>query len=102
VSNDLPFSYRVANVVVSFDLHRRVDTIRLYEKWRDGRAFKEYNIVIYDDDDITGWLDISPKDSTSRLKMRIYPSGKGFVLGAKSVDEATAFIASVQKELQNV
>ena len=95
------FSYKVFNVACSFDLHRRVDTIQLYEEWRDGRAFKNYDIVIYDDETVFGWLDISPKGQ-KKPKLRLYPSGKGYVLGAKSVDEAVAFIASVQKELENI
>ena len=99
MSTSPTFSYRVSNIVGAFDLHRRVDTIRIYNEWVTGRAFKEYDVTIYDDETITGWLDISPRGQ-KKPKMRLYPSGRGMVVGAKSEEEARKFIEEVVKEME--
>lgn len=97
---DRDYDHRVVNVVVAFDLHRRVDTVRLYNDWCTGVAFKGFRITVYDDEDVSGWLDIKPPGSGRNAKLRLYPSGRGMVVGARSEEEALGMIDSVLEELE--
>ena len=82
------YKYFVANVIVAFDLGRKVDTIALYQKWAYEGKLQDFKVFIYDDERSSGWLDVQPRNAERNIKIRLYMSGKGMVVGARTEEEA--------------
>lgn len=95
----MKYSSSVANVVVTFNLHKKINTFQIYEEWYAREKFQAFKIRIYDDDSITGWLDILYKKEDRKINIRLYPTGKGFISGAKSEEEARQTLDKFVSEL---
>lgn len=98
--SDAALKYDISNVVLRFDMGFGVKTIELYNAWLRDEVLNDYYITIYDNEKITGWLDIQPTYITDRaVKVRLYPSGRGMVVGARDKDEAVKVLRDVHEKL---